>query len=76
MTTNKKKKTELTLFEAWDDSCSSTFTFADNIADMKRRGLIEKDAKLVFSIKAKSWVDAMGAYHKFRGWGKYVPMDP
>lgn len=68
-------KTEKTMrYECWIGPDDQTFSTVEGCRDMRKRGIIPKTSKKVFSIKADSWVAAMTAYHEFMGWGPYVPM--
>lgn len=66
-------KKKVIKWEAWADKNSVTFCTADSVQDMMRKGLIEKDAEMIFSIETNSYESAQGAYHRHMGWGPYIP---
>jgi len=64
------------IYELWisEEDAENTFSTPENIQDMKDRGLLGKEPKLVWSIEANSWNEAMIKYHKHMGWEPYKPM--
>ena len=57
------------LHQAWSDG-----TFCP-IANRDAAERVPADAKLVWTIEARSWTEAMQKYHEFRGWEPYQPID-
>lgn len=37
--------------------------------------LLEKDAELIWTVKARSWGEACQKRNDYLGWGKYTPLD-
>ena len=60
------------LHELWDegDACH-TFCLAGPIGD-EARALLGPHAQLIWTVEAKSHVEAMTAYWAHMGWGDYV----
>ena len=61
-------KKQLTRFELWKVGAGHTFFPEDNLA---ARDLLEPDAKLVWSVEARSWDEARTRMHEFLGWEPY-----
>ena len=55
--------------EAWSDG---SFFPACNAS---ARRLLEPGARLIWTVEATNWVEAMRLYHEFQGWEPYRPMD-
>jgi len=64
-------------YESWRDPDHYGLTFAPafNIIKMKRQGLLDPQATLVYSCEADSWIEAMTKYHEAMGWEPYKPME-
>ena len=64
------------IYEAWGEEegdPGSTFASAENIQDMRTRGILSKDAKVVYRIEADTWEEAMAAHYIKQGRSPYVP---
>jgi hypothetical protein len=59
--------------ELWKEKDSLTFAPKENIREMLRHGIINKRAKKIWKVTAKTWEEAMTKYHKYMGWEPYVP---
>lgn len=78
-------KDQVTIYEAWgrvewDGPYACTFSTVEGCADMLAQGLMndfdDPPNPLVplFSVRAKSWEDAMTIYHEIQGWEPYKPL--
>lgn len=61
-------------FEAWEDDDGITLSDHENIIEQKKSGLISENAKLLHTIEAESYEEAMVQHHKNMGWEPYKPM--
>ena len=59
------------LYEAWQDETSITFTEAERIKGLKAQELLSENAKLLHSIEANIWEEAMTAHYNNMGWSAY-----
>ena len=57
------------LHQAWSDG--SFFPISNRSAAAQ----VPSDARLLWTVEAASWVEAMTRYHEWRGWAPYKPMD-
>ena len=57
------------IHQAWSDG--SFFPVSNHSA----RQLVEPGARLIWTVEAASWVEAMRRYNDFRGWEPYRPLD-
>ncbi|PRY56282.1 hypothetical protein B0H98_1332 [Vreelandella songnenensis] len=62
------------IFEVWEDEEGTTLSTANNIVDLKNKGLLSKNAKLLYKIEASDYEEAMIKHHNKMGWEKYKPM--
>ncbi len=63
-------------WELWEfihDDGSCELAFFRSSQDHTRRGL-EPGSKLIWTVEAKSYNDAMQRYHDHMGWSPYKPM--
>ncbi len=63
----------MTIFEAWEDEDGVTLSTINNIAALKNKGLISKNAKRLYQIKANHHEEAMVEHHHRMGWEAYRP---
>ena len=59
-------------YELWDDG-ESGYPFFPEDNDSARK-LLRVEAKLIWTIEAETWNDAMRAFHDHMGWEPYKPM--
>ena len=45
------------------------------VCNRQARTMVEPSAVLVWAVDAPDWVTACTAYHEFKGWEPYKPMD-
>lgn len=64
------------IYEVWEDTEAITCAPVEKIREEKATGLIAPDAKLLHTIEASTWNEAMIQYHELMGWEPYKPMDP
>lgn len=62
----------MTLYEIWESESSTTFIPAESI---NKNILLEDDSRLIGTIIADTWDEAMTKYHEFMGWSPYKPMN-
>jgi len=62
-------------YQAWGtpDGCSVTFSTADGIQDMMREASWEPNSVFLYSIWARSRLDAMQQHNRAQGWEEYKP---
>lgn len=67
----------LIVFEAWGmfGYAASTISTLDGIRDLQVKGLLYDEEVPLFSIRARSWREAMESYHEVQGWEPYKPFD-
>ena len=63
------------IFEAWGVDGDTTFSTPENILDLRERGLLPSNAKLLHRIEANSYDEAQFLHHQKMGWEPYKPMD-
>jgi hypothetical protein len=65
------------LYEAWQDPADSsiTFTLASSIPELRQKGLLSVDARLLYRFEARSYNDAMAMHHERMGWEPYRPLN-
>jgi hypothetical protein len=56
--------------ELWDEEDGSTVCLAGRRGDQARSWL-SPNAKLIWTVEAESYYEAMTAYYRFMGWGEY-----
>lgn len=63
------------IYEAWGsiNENATCFSTVEGCQDMKMSGIIEEECVPLFSIRAKSWTEAMTLYHEIQGWELYKP---
>ena len=61
-------------YEGWAAKGSVTFTLAENIPDLRQRGLLEPDAKFLHRIDADTFEEALAVHHLRIGREPYRPM--
>ncbi len=59
------------VFEAWEGNDGITFSTTENIEDQKKKGLIDKRAKLLHRVEADNYEKAMEEHYRILGWGNY-----
>jgi hypothetical protein len=61
------------LHELWLDENDDSQTFCDaGPRGDGARNLLSKNARLIWTVEAKSHFDAMTKYYKYMGWGEYT----
>jgi hypothetical protein len=63
-------------YEAWSEENGdpgSTFISADAVETMTSKGLLSKDARLVYRIEADTFEEAMAVHYIKQGWSPFVP---
>ena len=69
------------IYEVWEDynekmlSESITVSTREGIEKSKSQGDLSLRAKLLYTITASTWEDAMVIHYERQGWGRYKPMD-
>jgi hypothetical protein len=63
-------------FQAWGPpgGPADTYTTADGISELLKNGVLEPGHAHLFSIQARSYLDAMQQYYRAQNWGEYKPM--
>jgi hypothetical protein len=61
-------------YTGWTDSESITLALPDQVRDMREKGLIEKDAKLIHIIEVATAEEASAIYNLRMGYDPYRPM--
>lgn len=67
----------MTTYEIWDDSdekCRSVTMFPAGSGSDPHYLLLGPHAKLLRTIEANSWNEAMTKHHELMGWEPYVPI--
>lgn len=73
-------KAKLAHFELWEEPSYGSESFFPTLCREETHypncghSQLGADAKLVWSVDAFSWVDAMQARYTYAGWGQYQPM--
>jgi hypothetical protein len=64
------------LHQLWinESAGEQTFCCAGPRGD-SARSLLQPGAKLVWTVEAESWFEAMTKYYAYMGWGEYGPAD-
>jgi len=60
-------------YEAWQDENSISFTEAEGIKWQKSQGMLSNNAKLLHSVEADTWEEAMTAHYQKMSWSPYKP---
>ena len=63
-------------YEGWAENGSVTFTLAENIPDLRRRGLLESDAKFLHRIEADTFEEALAVHYLRTGREPFQPGKP
>ena len=68
-----KEKIHKLKHELWKEADGNGFTFclAGSMGDGARK-LLEPEAKLIWTVEASSYFEAMTAYYEFMNWGTYT----
>jgi hypothetical protein len=66
--------------ELWEDDSGHSFfpraaTDAEYLAQLEQNDLISGSKRLVWTVDAENWEEAMQLLYDRKGWGKYQPMD-
>ena len=61
-------------YEVWEDSTSITMTNTKEIEELKEKGLVEKDAKLIHMFEAATGEEASSIYNLRMGFEPYKPL--
>ncbi|HVI42700.1 MAG TPA: hypothetical protein VM577_18855 [Anaerovoracaceae bacterium] len=59
------------IYEVWESKNENSYTFMP--ASGERPAWLEEDAKLIHTIEADNWNEAMVKYHKYMDWEPYQP---
>ena len=59
-------------YELWASESDGGYSFFESSNEQARR-LLAKDAKLVWEVEARDWVEAQTLKHWHLGWEPYVP---
>jgi hypothetical protein len=62
-----------TRFELWKVDAGHAFF---EVGNESARKLLRPNAKLVWSVEARSWEEARRRMHEYLGWGPYKPARP
>ena len=62
------------IFEVWEDEDGTTLSTVKNIVELKSKGLLSQNAKLLYKIEANNYEEAMVKHHHKMGWERYKPM--
>lgn len=66
------------IYEAWEfsdgDVVEISFSTQSGIQDQRTKGLLSPNAKLLHTVRAKTWEEAMTIHHQLMGWEPYKPM--
>jgi hypothetical protein len=60
-------------YQVWADSTSTTLASEEQINDLKLKGLIEEDAKLIHTFEAATGEEASSIYNLRMGFEPYKP---
>lgn len=64
-------------FEAYSASDGIIFASVESIEDQRAKGLLEREAQLLYVLEADTWEEALSIHNLRMGWGPYNPMsDP
>jgi len=63
------------IYEAWSDDEGVTFSTVEGIKEQKEKGLLSANAKLLHTIEAETYEEAMAMHHEKMGWEPYKPME-
>ena len=63
-------------FQAWGPpgGPADTYSTTEGIQNLLEKGLLQPGHIHLFSIEARSYLDAMQQYYAAQGWGAYKPM--
>lgn len=63
------------VYEAWQDAdgCGTTFAPTESIKREFENGTISKNAKLLHTVEADTWEQAMSLHYEKMGWSSYIP---
>jgi hypothetical protein len=61
------------VYESWVKDGDSTLALAENIEDLRSRGLVPADARLRYRIEAATFEEAMAIDHLRKGYNPYQP---
>lgn len=62
------------MYELWFSQSENSYAFFEK-GSTNNYNLLEKDAKLIWSVEASSWEEAQSKKHEFLGWEPYIPME-
>ena len=68
----EERRASSLVHEVWEDDSSFTVCLAGPRGD-GHRAMLGDDARLLTTIVASSWTEAMTRYHRHQGWGVYQP---
>jgi len=60
-------------FEAWTENSDITFTLAENISDLREKGLLRPDAKFLHRIEADTFEEALAVHYLRTGRKPFQP---
>ncbi len=60
-------------YEAWQDETSIGFSLSENIQRDKTNGIMSENAKLLHTVEADTWEEAMAVHYQKMGWSPYSP---